>query len=147
MSFYEIILFLHEIIRWMVLVFGIFAVVLAFIGWLARKNWSKVDNLAGLNFTSLVDIQVLLGLILFFISPITSAGLRNFSDAMKVADVRFFMVEHSLAMLIALVVAHIGRAQVKRAVTDLSKHRRAALWFLVSLVLILAAIPWNRLIN
>lgn len=147
MSFYELILVMHDITRWLVLVVGIYAVVRAFLGWLGKKPWGKSDHSAGVSFTSIIDIQVLLGLVLYFVSPITTGGLRNFGDAMKVADVRFFLVEHSLIMIVALVVAHIGRAQSKKAASDLSKHRRAALWFLASLVLVLVAIPWERLFS
>jgi len=147
MSFYELILVMHDITRWLVLVVGIYAVVRAFLGWLGKKPWGKSDHSAGVSFTSIIDIQVLLGLVLYFVSPITTGGLRNFGGAMKVADVRFFLVEHSLIMLIAVILAHIGSAQVKKATSDLQKHRRAALWYLGVLVLILAIIPWNRLFN
>ena len=147
MSFYELILVMHDITRWLVLVVGIYAVVRAFLGWLGKKPWVKADHSAGVSFTSILDIQVLLGLVLYFVSPITTSGLRNFGDAMKVADVRFFLVEHSLIMVIAVILAHIGSAQAKKAASDLQKHRRAALWFLGALVLILAIIPWNRLFS
>jgi hypothetical protein len=147
MSFYELILVMHDITRWLVLVIGIYAVVRAFLGWLGKKPWVKADRSAGVSFTSIIDIQVLLGLVLYFVSPITTGGLRNFGDAMKVADVRFFLVEHSLIMLAAAVIAHIGSARVKKAATDLQKHRLAALWYLGALVLILTFIPWNRLFS
>ena len=145
MSFYELILVMHDITRWLVLVVGIYAVVRALVGWLGKKPWVKADQTAGGSYTTIVDIQLLLGLVLYFVSPITSGGLRNFGDAMKVADVRFFLVEHSLVMIIAVVLAHIGRARAKKAASDLAKHRQSAIWYLVSLVLILALIPWERL--
>jgi hypothetical protein len=147
MKFYEILLFLHNITRWLVLVFGLLAVLFGVLGWLGKKGWTKRDNLGGMLFTSWLDLQVLFGLILFFVSPITSNGLRNFGAAMKVADVRFFLIEHSLIMIVAMVVAHIGRAQSKKAATDLAKHQRAAVWYFGTLVLILAAIPWDRLFS
>jgi len=147
MSFYELILVMHDITRWLVLVVGIYAVVRAFVGWLGKKPWVKADNSTGVSFASILDIQFLLGLVLFFVSPITTAGLRNFAGAMGNAVSRFFLVEHTLMMVVAIVLAHIGRAQSKKATSDLSKHRRAALWFLASFVLVLAAIPWERLFN
>jgi hypothetical protein len=147
MTIYEILLFLHSITRWLVLVFGIYAIARGFIGWTGRKDWKKLDKTSGMLFASFLDLQLLFGLILYFISPITSAGLRNFSGAMKVADVRFFLVEHSLIMVVAVILAHIGSARVKKAATDLQKHRQAALWYLGALVLILTFIPWNRLFS
>ena len=147
MSFYELILVMHDITRWLVLVVGLYAVVRALVGWLGKKPWGKADQTAGRSYPTILDIQLLLGLVLYFVSPITSGGLRNFGDAMKVADVRFFLVEHSLVMIVAVALAHIGSARVKKAASDLAKHRQAALWFLASLVLILALIPWERLFN
>ncbi len=145
MTIYKILLTLHDITRWLVLLLGIYAVVRGFSGWLGRQSWKKADKTSGMLFASFLDLQLLFGLILYFISPITSAGLRNFGGAMKVADVRFFLVEHSLVMLIAVILVHVGGAMVKKAPTDLQKFRRAALWYLGTLVLILAGIPWDRL--
>ena len=51
-------------------------------------------------------------------------------------------MEHSLLMLIAIVVAHIGRSRTKKAATDSAKFKQAALFFGLALLLILAAIPW-----
>jgi hypothetical protein len=147
MTIYEILLFLHDITRWLVLLFGLYAVVRAFIGWLGKKEWKRVHKTSGMLFASFLDLQLVFGLILYFISPITSAGLRNFGGAMKVADVRFFLVEHSLIMLLAVVLAHLGSVMAKKASTDLQKHRRAALWYLGALVLILGGIPWERLFS
>jgi hypothetical protein len=45
-------------------------------------------------------------------------------------------------MLVAIIVAHIGRVLVRRAPAAPQKHRRAAIWFGLSLLIILIAIPW-----
>lgn len=145
MTFYEFLLGLHSIVRWLVLAAAVYAIFRALSGWLGRKDWSKADKTAGLLFTSILDTQLLAGLILYFVSPITSGALRTFGAAMKNAVTRFFLVEHSALMLVAVIVAHIGWSMAKKAGTDLSKFRRMALWFLGSLALVLAAIPWDRL--
>lgn len=145
MTFYEFLLGLHSVVRWLVLAAGVYAILRALTGWLSRKGWTKADKTAGVLFTSLLDTQLLIGLILYFVSPITSGALRTFGAAMKNAVTRFFLVEHSVLMLIAVIVAHIGWSLVKKAGTDLSKFRRMALWFLGSLILVLAVIPWDRL--
>lgn len=145
MTFYEFLLGLHSVVRWLVLAAGVYAILRALTGWLSRKGWTKADKTAGVLFTSLLDTQLLFGLILYFVSPITSGALRTFGAAMKNAVTRFFLVEHSALMIVAVIVAHIGWSLAKKAGTDLSKFRRMALWFLGSLVLVLAVIPWDRL--
>lgn len=141
---YEILLVLHNLIRWVVLIAGVLAVVMAITGWLGNRNWGATDNRIGLLFTGSLDLQVLIGLLLYFIfSPITTSNFSNFGQAMGNEEIRFFLVEHSLLMVIAVVLAHIGRAQSKKATPDTNKHKRAAIFFTLAIIAILLAIPWT----
>lgn len=138
-------LHLHNVLRWIVLLSVIITLVKYLYGWLGKKAWTKTDNLLGIIFVSLMDLQVLTGLVLyFFLSPITRLAFSDFGAAMKNTDLRFYAVEHLSMMFIALVLLHIGRAKSKKAATDLKKFRVAAVFFLVALVVIVAAIPWSR---
>jgi len=139
-------LHLHDTLRWLVLLSLVITLVKYVAGWLGSKRWQKTDNLLGIVFTSLMDLQLLTGLVLyFFLSPITKLAMSDFGGAMKNADLRFYAVEHFAMMLIAVVLVHIGRAKSKKAKTDSAKFKTATIFFLIALVVILAAIPWNRL--
>lgn len=145
MSAYNIVLSLHNIIRWLVVIGGAVAAIRALYGWLAGRPWRPLDNQLGLLFTISMDIQVLLGLLLYFIlSPITTSNLSSIGDAMSNPTARFFLVEHSLVMIVALGLAHAGRSLAKKAEDDTRKHMRAAIFFTIALLLVLALIPWNR---
>jgi hypothetical protein len=145
MSAYNIVLALHNIMRWVVVIGGVLAAVRALYGWLSSRPWRQLDNQLGLIFTVSLDIQVLLGLLLYFVlSPITSGNLSNMGELMSDAGARFYLVEHSLIMLVALVLAHVGRALSRRAEDDRGKHMRAAIFFTLAILLVLALIPWNR---
>lgn len=140
---YTLFLTLHNITRWLVLIFGVIAVVRAFAGWFGRKSWDKADRQVGMLFAGMIDLQLLLGLILFaFYTPFTKVLFSNFGAAMRDGVTRFFTMEHSLVMLIVVVLVHIGVGAVKKVENSVAKHKRAALWFTVTLVLILAMIPW-----
>ena len=142
---YSILLPLHSFVRWLVVLAAIAAVGLAFYGWLGKKSWTALDERVGMLFPMVLDIQVLVGIILyFFASPLTLGLLRNFQGAMSNPDARFFGTEHSLIMLIALIVAHVGRSISCKAADANAKHRAAALLFGLSVLLVLAAIPWSR---
>ena len=92
-----------------------------------------------------MDLQLLVGLILYvFVSPITRVAFQDFGAAMKNADLRFYAVEHILLMLVALVLVHIGRARTKKEMPGWKRHRNAAFFYTISLVIILIAIPWER---
>ena len=135
----------HNMFRWLVLIVIVLAVVFAFIGWINKRDWNKKDNITGLILTIFMDIQFLVGIILYaFVSPITKAAFSDFGAAMKNADLRFYAVEHILMMVIALVLVHIGRSKSKKTVAPWKKHRVAAIFYGIALVLILAAIPWER---
>ncbi len=142
---YPFVLAVHNIIRWVVVIAGILAVGRALIGWLGKKEWNKQDRMLGMIFTSSVDIQLLLGLLLYFVlSPITTGALKDFGAAMGIAGQRYFAIEHVFYMVLALVFAHLGSALPKKVDADPSKFKRAALWFGLALLLILAGIPWGR---
>ncbi len=139
-------LHLHDALRWLVLLSLVITLIKYTVGWLGSQRWQKTDNLLGIVFTSLMDLQLLTGLVLyFFLSPITKLAMSDFGAAMKNADLRFYAVEHFAMMLIAVVLVHIGRAKSKKAKTDTAKFKTATIFFLIALVVILAAIPWNRL--
>ena len=141
--FYSIVLSLHNILRWLVLLFGLLAIVRSINGLNFKRGFTGQDNRIGMWFVSLLDLQVLLGLLLYFVlSPLTTAALQNFGGAMGNTSVRYFLVEHAIMMLIALVIAQIGRVMARKAENAASKHRRTAVWFALSLLVVLAAIPW-----
>jgi len=135
----------HNMFRWLVLIVIVLAVVFALVGWINKRDWNKKDNITGLILTIFMDIQFLVGIILYaVVSPITKAAFSDFGAAMKNADLRFYAVEHILMMVIALVLVHIGRSKSKKTVAPWKKHRAAAIFYGIALVLILAAIPWER---
>jgi uncharacterized membrane protein YozB (DUF420 family) len=144
MTFYSLLLFLHNLLRWAVLILALWALYRAYRGWLRQAAWEAADRKAGLFFTITLDTQLLLGLILYVVSPLTSSAFNDFGQAMQNPELRFFLVEHAPLMIAAVALAHIGSAAAKRDLPDLEKHRRAALWFSLALLAILIAIPWAR---
>ena len=144
MDIYTVILSLHNLVRWVVVILAILALVRAYRGWLGRREWTDGDRKSGVFFSAALDTQLLLGLILYFISPLTRAALQDFGAAMGNPGLRFFALEHVFYMLLAVILVHIGSVRSRRARTDLDKHRLAAIFYTLAVVLILIAIPWSR---
>lgn len=145
---YTIVLTLHNITRWLVIVFGILAIVRGFTGISRGRKWDKADDRAGMLYSTLLDVQLLLGLLLYFLlSPITTLALKDFGAAMANAALRYFSVEHAFIMLLAVIVAHVARALSKKAKTPRRQHLTAAVGYAISFLMILAAIPWPFLAN
>lgn len=138
----------HHYLSWLVLLAAIWALYRAWTGYIGKKRWQKADNTAGLVFTILIDIQLLLGLILYlFLSPLTQAAFADFGAAMKNSMLRFYAVEHILMMIIGLVLIHIGRSKAKKATSDISKHKITAIWFTIGFILIVSRVPWNKILG
>jgi hypothetical protein len=83
------------------------------------------------------------GLILYgLLSPITRTALADMGVAMRDASLRFYAVEHLVFMLAAVACVHIGQVRIRKATTDRARHRTAAVFFGVALLLMLLGIPW-----
>lgn len=133
--FHTIVLVVHGWARWIVVILAVYALVRAYSGWLGKRAWTPEDRRAGMLFTTAMDVQLLLGLILVAVDlvPLGGPGLE-----------RFFLFWHIPWMIVAVVLAHVGSAGSRKAANDASGHRLATLWFTVSVIAVLVAIPWSR---
>ena len=145
---YEIVLSAHSWLRWGVVLLGFLTVLRAIGGWQQRNAWTRRDERMGLLFMIALDLQVVLGLLLYFVySPYTALAMDDFGAAMRSPDLRFWAVEHVFGMLVAIALAHIGRARIKKTVDERRRHRVGAIFFGLALLAILAAIPWPGMPN
>jgi len=139
---HDALLFVHSYLRWLVLGLLLAALLFGARGWMGARPWSKRDQRLGLILVAALDLQLLLGLIVYMLSPIIATALGDMGAAMRTSAIRFWFVEHLLLMLAAISAAHVTWVLVKRAADDLHRHRRTTIGFGVTLLLLLAAIPW-----
>ena len=143
MTLNEALVHAHSIGRWIVLLLLIFAILNSLIA--GNRPFIRTDARLGLLLTIFADIMLLLGIYLWYAGDwgykmIENAG--GFGEVMKNSLARFYVVEHTAGMLIAIILIHIGKAQGKKALSDKSKHRRTMIFYLLALLIILASIPW-----
>jgi hypothetical protein len=143
MNFYTILLSLHSWLRWLVLISLVYALYRAYSGWFKSKVFTPFDDQVRHNTATIAHIQLIFGVWLYLINPITTFFLHHFADAVHIREIRFFGIEHSSTMLIAILLITIGSALAKRKTTDREKFKTIAIWFSIALILILAAIPWE----
>jgi hypothetical protein len=140
---YPTVLLLHSWLRWAVILLGLVATVRAIAGASSRRPWVAMDDRISKLFMHSLDLQMLLGLALyFFLSPITKAAMSDFGGAMAVSGMRFWALEHWLGMLIGIALVHAGMARAKRATDSRQKHRTLAIFFTLAMIAILASLPW-----
>ncbi len=122
----------HSGLRYVVLGLLIASVAVAYSKW---KNNDQDDSKIYLFAFIATHTQLLIGLILYMISPKV-----DFSQ-MSVAMFRFFTVEHTFMMLIAIVLVTIGKIKSKKLV-GANKHRTILYFYILALLIIIVAIPW-----
>ncbi len=138
MDLYKILLEAHSGLRYVVMLLLLLAIVVAFAGWFGNRpytNGNKKLNLFTLIFT---HIQLLVGLILYFLSPFSQPS--NMGAAMKDSTLRYWTVEHAVMMLVAVVLITIGYSKSKKLPEALVKHRTVAIYFTLALLVVIAAI-------
>tara|TARA_R110001599_G_scaffold84130_1_gene226579 strand:+ start:71858 stop:72298 length:441 start_codon:yes stop_codon:yes gene_type:complete len=135
---YNILLHLHSVNRWIVLILIILALVKAFSGWFGKKEFTASDKKSALFALIFTHIQLILGLGLYFISPLVSFE----EGAIKSEVFRFYTIEHFSMMIIAIVLITLGFSLSKRAPESITKFKRVAVFYLIGLLIMLSSIPW-----
>lgn len=137
----QTLLILHNLIRWLILIFAFWTVISALTGLSAKREYTVSDGRSNFFFMLSMDIQLLIGMILYF-SNGWFESLKHIAESMKDPMVRFFTMEHSVMMIIAWILVHAGRISVKKAKTPQAKFKKTLLFFGIALLIILIAIPW-----
>lgn len=86
-------------------------------------------------------LQLIIGLVLYFISPLGFPRLSG--DVMKDSLARLYVLEHPLTMIIAIVLITVGYSRSKRMTEDRKKYNSILVFYVLGLLLILLRIPWN----
>lgn len=139
---YQTLTFYHSFMRWLVLASLLFALYRAYKGYFSTSAFSKRDNAVRHWTATIAHIQLMIGMILYFQSPLVKYFLANFKTAAQDFNMLFFGLIHSSLMLIAIVLITIGSAVAKRKETDKAKFKTMMIWFTVALIIIFIAIPW-----
>jgi len=140
---YETALSLHSILRWVAILAVLWVFVRALGGVSGKRQFNAGDRFAGVIATIAVDVQFIVGLLLYLVwSPQTKSAMQDFGAAMKNPELRYWAVEHAATMVLAVAFVHIGKVLARKATTDASKHRRNLVWFGLALVLMLIRTPW-----
>lgn len=137
----QTVLVLHNILRWAVLLFGLWTVINGLTGVMGKRDFTSNDNKSSLLFMIFCDIQLVAGLTLFFSNSWFDKIKSDMGAVMKNSVDRFFTVEHAGMMIIAWILVHAGRTAVKKAAPG-AKHKKMLIYFGLALLIILLSIPW-----
>ena len=138
---YETLQQIHTVAAYFVLLFLVIAVVNSVIGLSSKKEFSNGDRKIALFALIATHIQFLIGIIMYFNSPL---GIEVLGE-MKNASLRLTSLEHPLINLIAIVLITIGWSKHKKIADSKAKFKTFAIFYGVGLLLILSRIPWDLL--
>lgn len=141
-AMHQTLLVLHSINRYLVLISLLYAIVIAWNGLRSNKIFSESNNRARHLTATIAHIQLMLGLCLYFISPIVKFNVFEGPGNDIVSEHTFFRYIHLVLMVISVIIITIGAAKAKRMDTNRLKFKTMLLWYSISLLIILIAVPW-----
>lgn len=136
---YEIIQKAHSGVAYLALGVLVIAVINALIGLSSKRSFEPKDRTLSLVALIACHIQLLLGLIVYFVSPLGKAALGEMGNA----ELRLTAMEHPLINIVAIVLITIGWSKHKKETTSTGKFKKIGFLYLFGLLLILTRIPWN----
>ncbi|MGA9638337.1 hypothetical protein [Flavobacterium sp.] len=136
---YEFIREFHKGWAYIALLLLVVAFVNAAIGLLGKKEFTPKDRKISIMGLIGTHTQLLIGLILYFVSPLGFSSLGQMSDKM----LRLTSMEHPLINIIAITLITIGWSKHKKLITSESKFKTFSIYYGLGLLLILSRIPWN----
>ena len=134
---------LHNIMRWAVLLFAVITLFTALRGMISKRDFTTSDKRPALYLLICCDIQLLLGLALYFMMGYQnnfSGGVMK--EVMKAPAARYWTVEHSVGMLLAIILVHVGYAGIKGIRPYAAKFRRLFWCTFIALLVLVATAPW-----
>lgn len=129
----------HSGWAYLALLLLVFAVVNSFMGMSSKREFTAKDRKIALFGLIATHIQLVVGLILYFVSPLGSASIGQMAES----DIRLTWLEHPLINIIAIVLITIGWSKHKKAETNTAKFKSIAVFYGIGLLLILSRIPWK----
>ena len=136
---YEFIQKFHSGWAYLALLVLVIAVINALMGLFSKKEFTAKDRKIALFGLAGIHTQLLVGLILYFVSPLGFSSLGNMADK----AIRLTSLEHPLINLIGITLITIGWMKHKKLTTSESKFKTFSIYYGLGLVLILSRIPWS----
>jgi hypothetical protein len=141
---YAVLKTIHSYWAYLVLLILVVAIINAFVGKSLGRDFGAKDlriSLFGLIFS---HIQLLIGLILYFVSPWFDQWSEMGMGIMKNAETRLYLVEHPITNILAIVLITMGWSMHKRQSLSAKKFLRIGLFYSLGLLLLLSRIPWSN---
>ena len=145
---YQWIQVLHSYMAYVALAVLFLAVANAITGLIGKRIFNMGKDLRlSLFALILCHIQLLIGLLLYFISPNGFSALQEFGMGGLTSAARLLAVEHPFVNILAIIFITVGWSRHKKFVEGDKKFKSIAIFYGIGLLLILSRIPWSSWFN
>ena len=143
---YSTVQFVHSYWAYLVLAVLIITAVNSLMGYFGKKEYGAKDMRLALFTLITAHIQFLIGIVLYFVSPLGAKAIASegMSAAMSDPNLRLYVVEHPLAMIITIVLITVGYSKHKKKLTSTPKFKLLAIFYTLALLVMLTRIPWQN---
>ena len=129
---------LHSFLPYLLLTVLLFAFVKSVIAYRGQHPHTEGHRKNGLILLILAHTQLLIGGILYFVSPMSKSGLNDLGAAMKDSTLRLYTLEHPLMMILAIVLITMAYSKSKKDLSGQLKHKVKIVYYGIALLLILS---------
>lgn len=114
----------------------------ALMGYFSKKEYGANDFRISLFGLIVTHLQLLIGLVLYFVSPFFNGWSGGMGEVMKSSELRLYLVEHPFMMLLAVILITVGYSRHKKTRTSHAKFKTLAIFYTLATVFVLSRIPW-----
>lgn len=141
---YTAIQHLHSYWAYLVLLIVVLATFNAIVKLVSKKPFVPHDFRISLFALIVMHLQLLIGLVLYFVSPYFSAfSDEGMGNIMKNETLRLYLIEHPITMILAIVFITIGYSKHKKKLSSNKKFKTLSIFYSIALLLLLSRIPWQ----
>lgn len=141
---YSTVFYLHSWWAYLAVLVLLVTTVNSLIGYFSKKDYGAIDFRLSLFSLIVFHIQLLLGIVLFFVAPYFTALTENgMGEVMGDSTLRLYIVEHPLMMIISVILITVGYSKHKKKLTSRPKFKLLSIFYTIALLFVLSRIPWD----
>lgn len=137
METYDVVIAVHGLVSSVFTLLAVVLLIRSISGLSLKKPYTKWDNNISILFLVFLYIQLILGILLYFVLGNQSGGAPSMEAAAEQMSLRFWALEHFVIMIFALFLSQLGWIFIRKSKLDLNKHKNTMFYFGISILLII----------
>ena len=141
---YETVQIIHSYWAYLLLLIVTLATFNAIFKFFGKKEFHNNDLRITLFALIVSHIQLLMGLVLYFVSPNGLSAIKENGMGGLTSFARQLAVEHPFVGILGVILITIGFSKYKKKLTATNKFKTISIFYVIALLLFLSRIPWSN---